>query len=147
MQARYLLIDGHSVIFAREDLRRIHQGNRAEARRLLIEAAQRLHDGGQWRVTLVFDGTLGTATPRTPHSICVAYSTADETADSMIERTVHGSGKAAQILVITADEAERRTVESLGATCASPEWLMSEMEMTERELQQSLRTIQRKARW
>ncbi|HSI87240.1 MAG: NYN domain-containing protein [Candidatus Methylacidiphilales bacterium] len=147
MQARYMLIDGHSVIFAREDLRRLHQKKPAEARRILAESTQRLHDSGQWLVTLVFDGTYGTATMRAKNTIVIAYSTADETADSMIERTVHGSGKAAQILVITADEEERRTVESLGAATASPEWLMSEMEMSERELQQSLRTIHKKSRW
>src|SRR5277367_1206714 len=127
---RFLLVDGHSVIFAWPDLRAIHQRNRPSARKILADRLQHLHDTTSWRVTLVLDGKLGTAIPvgkRKRTDMVISYATADQTADSIIERLVGASGVAAEILVITADEAERRIVESLGAATASPDWLRGEI--------------------
>ena len=61
MSARYLVIDGHSVIFAWPDLRKLHDQNRTVARKALIDRLQHLHDTTDWRVTVVLDGKLGTA--------------------------------------------------------------------------------------
>src|SRR5882762_3513521 len=131
MSARYLVVDGHSVIFAWPDLRALHDRNRAAARRALAERLQHLHDTTSWLVTLVLDGKLGTAVasgkPKATDMV-VCYATADQTADSIIERLVAASGVAPDILVITADEAEKLTVESLGGTTASPSWLRKELE-------------------
>src|SRR5277367_4955799 len=132
MSARYLVVDGHSVIFAWPDLRKLHDTNRAAARKALIDRLQHLHDTTDWRVTVVLDGKLGTAPPsgtRKPTDMVVSYATADQTADSVIERLVAASGVAKEILVITADEAEKLTVESLGATTASPAWLRKELDL------------------
>ena len=110
MSARYLVIDGHSVIFAWHDLRKLHEQNRAAARKALADRLQHLHDTTNWRVTLVLDGKLGTAVAigrRKPTDMVISYATADQTADSIIERLVAASGKAQDILVITADEAEK----------------------------------------
>jgi uncharacterized protein len=150
MSARYLLIDGHSVIFAWHDLRRLHDQNRAVARKALADKLQHLHDTSTWRVTLVLDGKLGTAVPvgkRKRTDMVISYATADQTADSIIERLVAASGVAAEILVITADEAERLTVESLGAATASPDWLRREMLMEDASFADELERIHRSARW
>ncbi|MEI9997858.1 MAG: NYN domain-containing protein [Verrucomicrobiota bacterium] len=150
MSARYLVIDGHSVIFAWADLRRLHDSNRAAARKALADRLQHLHDTTSWRVTLVLDGKLGTAIPtgkRKPTDMVVTYATADQTADSIIERLVGASGVAQHILVITADEAERLTVESLGAATASPSWLRHEMEMEHASFLDELARVNRSARW
>ena len=123
MSARYLLIDGHSVIFAWHDLRKLHDRNRAAARKALIDRLQHLHDTSDWRVTLVLDGKLGTAfrpAPRKPTDMVVSYATADQTADSIIERLVGSFRGAKDILVVTADEAEKLTVESLGGNGRLP---------------------------
>ena len=91
MSTRYLVIDGHSVIFAWPDLRKLHDENRAAARKALIDRLQHLHDTTAWRVTVVLDGKLGTALPsgdRKPTDMVVSYATADQTADSIIERLV-----------------------------------------------------------
>ena len=150
MSARYLVIDGHSVIFAWHDLRRLHDQNRAAARKALADKLQHLHDTTPWRVTLVLDGKLGTAVPvgkRKRTDMVISYATADQTADSIIERLVAASGVAAEILVITADEAERLTVESLGAATASPDWLRREMLMEDASFADELGRIHRSARW
>jgi predicted RNA-binding protein with PIN domain len=150
MSARYLVIDGHSVIFSWPGLRAIHDRNRASARKELAEQLGRLHDTTAWRVTLVLDGRMGTAIPtEAPKSdaMVVCYGTADQTADSIIERLVAGSGVAEEILVVTADEVEKRTVESLGATAVSPEWLRQELERSESSFSSELDRIHRSARW
>jgi predicted RNA-binding protein with PIN domain len=150
MSARYLVVDGHSVIFAWADLRTLHQKNRAAARKALADRLQVLHDSAHWRVTLVLDGTHGTVVPsgaRRAEDMVVAYATADQTADSIIERLIASSGVASQVLVITADEVERRLVESLGATTASPAWLREEMAREDASFEEKLNRIHRSARW
>jgi predicted RNA-binding protein with PIN domain len=150
MSARYLVVDGHSVIFAWPDLRKLHDRNRAAARKALADRLQHLHDTSTWRVTLVLDGKLGTAIPtgkRKPTDMVVTYASADQTADSIIERLVGASGVARQILVITADEGERRTVESLGAATASPLWLRQELAMEDGSFTGEMERVHRSARW
>ena len=150
MRARYLVIDGHSVIFAWPDLRKLHDRNRAAARKALIDRLQHLHDTTEWRVTVVLDGKRGTALApgtRKPADMVVSYATADQTADSVIERLVGASGVAKDILVITADEAERLTVESLGAATASPAWLRKELDLEGTSFTDKLERVHRSARW
>jgi hypothetical protein len=150
MGAQYLVIDGHSVIFAWADLRRVHDQNRAAARKALADRLQHLHDTTHWRVTLVMDGKLGTAIPmgkRKTTDMVISYATADQTADSIIERMVAASGVAAQITVVTADEAERLTVESLGAATASPDWLRQEILMEHASFADEIERVHRSARW
>lgn len=150
MSARFLVVDGHSVIFAWPDLRRLHERNRAQARKALIDLLTQLHDISGWRVTLVLDGKRGTASPPAsskPTDMVVCYATADQTADSIIERLVAASGVAKDIWVVTADEAEKSTVESLGAISVSPEWLRREMEQEKTSFSGELDRIHRSARW
>lgn len=150
MSAHYLVIDGHSVIFAWPDLRKLHDQNRAAARKALIDQLQHLHDTSDWRVTVVLDGKLGTAVSsgvQKPTDMVVSYATADQTADSIIERLVGTSGVAKDILVVTADEAERLTVESLGAATASPTWLRKELEIEGTSFTDKLERVHRSARW
>jgi uncharacterized protein len=150
MSARYLVVDGHSVIFSWADFRALHQRNRAQARKALIDVLTRLHDTSTWRVTLVLDGKTGGPDPgRTakPTDMVIHYATADQTADSIIERLVAASGVAGDITVITADEAEKRTVESLGATAVSPEWLREELARQQASFAGELEKVRRSARW
>src|ERR1700676_3796834 len=101
MSARYLVVDGHSVIFAWSDLRALHERNRAAARKALADRLQHLHDTTPWRVTLVLDGKLGTVVAsgaRQATDMVISYATADQTADSIIERMVAASGVAREIL-------------------------------------------------
>ena len=145
-----MVIDGHSVIFAWPDLRKLHDQNRAAARKALIDKLQHLHDTTDWLVTVVLDGKLGTHIPtgtRKPSDMVVSYATADQTADSIIERLVAASGAAKDIVVVTADEAEKLTVESLGASTASPEWLRKELQMEGASFMDALERVHRSARW
>jgi len=149
MSMRYLVVDGHSVIFAWPDLRALHDRNRSAARKELADILQQLHDTTAWRVTLVLDGKMGTAIPvaRKRTDMVISYATADQTADSLIERLVGASGVAKDILVVTADEAEKLTVEALGANTASPDWLREELEREKAFFSEKLERIHRSERW
>lgn len=146
-QRHYLLVDGHSVIYAWPVLRQLHQTRPAQARQELINLLQQLQDISEWRVTIVFDGKFGTTPTRRDNDIVITYSTTDETADSIIERMSSGPGLAEHILVVTADEAERLTVESLGAECASPSWLEEELASQRVSLDATLKHVHRRAKW
>jgi predicted RNA-binding protein with PIN domain len=150
MSARYLVVDGHSVIFAWPELRTLHDRNRAAARRQLIDLLRQLHDNSSYRVTLVLDGKMGSMVAdgsAKPTDMVVYYANADQTADSIIERLVATSGAGPEILVITADEAEKMTVESLGAITGSPDWLRKELEQEKTFFSTELERIHKKARW
>lgn len=144
---RYLVVDGHSVIFSWPELRALHQRDRAKARLQLHRRLQSLHDTSSWRVTLVYDGTLGTRPEQGPKDIVVLYSHANQTADSIIERLVGQIQTPSQVTVVTADEAERQTVEAMGAQTASPEWLASELANEAENWQKTVRYIGKRAQW
>ncbi len=152
MNARFLVVDGHSVIFQWPELRNLHTHKQAAARELLIRSLQNLHAISEWRVTLVLDGTVGSQRgnvkeKRRPEEMVVIYANAHQTADSIIERLVAASGVAPAITVITADEAERNMVESLGAFCASPDWLRLEMERNDSHFSREMEKVHRAAKW
>jgi predicted RNA-binding protein with PIN domain len=146
---RYLLVDGHSVIFSWPELRALHQRKPAQAREELIRDLQPLHDSGEWAVTLVFDGKVGITPARRAEDMVIAYASADETADSVIERLVafHQPRVKEEIFVVTADGAESLTVESLGGVTMSPERLREELEGATARMQSSLRNAHQRAKW
>jgi len=146
-EPQYLVIDGHSVIFQREDLRLLHARNTRMARQKLQDELSRLHDTSPWRVTLVYDGKQGTTDPVELGKIAVIYSKADQTADSIIERLVASAPKPHQVHVVTADHAEALMVESSGAIVHDPLWLESLLKQTKDDFAQTLKRVQNRAKW
>ena len=121
---RYLLVDGHSVIFAWEDLRKIHSGRTAAAREELIGRLTAYQDTTGVRVVAVFDGK-GDATNEAsaPGGIQVFYSGAGQTADEIVERLVAKYASKYEISVATDDHMERQTAETFGAVAISTDHL------------------------
>src|SRR5215468_4269918 len=123
-RARYLIVDGHSVIFAWPELRKIHARRSSLAREALIT---RLRDYQDWtgvRVVVVFDGK-GTKMEATsdPNDVQVFYSHTGQTADAIIERLASKYAKRFELMVATSDVMEAETVEACGAEWISPEAL------------------------
>jgi len=135
---RYLLVDGHSVLHAWPELRKLHSHKPASARERLIRQLSELHDSGRWSITLVFDGQRGGQERRARDSLAVLYASAGQTADSIIERIVQIHAGRGEIGVVTADHAEMTAVESLGAFGFSPEWLRNEIQAADLEISESL---------
>ena len=124
--ARYLIVDGHSVIFAWPELRKLHARRSSLARELLIK---RLRDYQDWtgvHVVVVFDGKgRKIETTSDPADVQVFYSRTGQTADAIIERLASKYAKRFELMVATSDSMEGETVEACGAEWISPEALRS----------------------
>ncbi len=123
-RTRYLIVDGHSVIFAWPELRKLHARRSSLAREALIK---RLRDYQDWtgvHVVIVFDGK-GRKIDATsdPADVQVFYSRTGQTADAIIERLASKYARRFELFVATSDSKEGETVEACGAEWISPEAL------------------------
>lgn len=122
----YLLIDGSNVLHAWAETRALVRRNREAAKALLLRKVAVLNEHNGWRITVVFDGggdDLRIESVGHEAGFACVHSPAGVTADEIIERLVGQSATPAACLVVTADMAERSTIESLGATWCGPEEL------------------------
>ena len=129
MQPEFLIVDGHSVIFAWPELRALHERRTSLAREALIKLLRDYQDWTGVRTVVVFDGR-GSSVGSTadPGDIQVFYSRAGQTADSVVERLASKYGSEYKLLVATGDYLEQETVSASGAECISPEGLRGLLE-------------------
>ena len=130
MRAEYLIVDGHSVIFAWPELRALHQRRTSLARDSLVRKLRDYQDWTGVHVVVVFDGK-GPAVNESsdPGEIQIFYSRDGQTADSIIERLASKYAPDFKLLVATSDNLEQETVSACGAECISAEalrWLLDE---------------------
>lgn len=134
---RFLILDGHSVIHAWEELRRLHL--RAEKRYLareeLLKRMRTLQDMGAERVVVVFDGTgAKVSESREVDDVQVFYADASHTADALIEQLAAKYAGTYGIRVCTADRMIWEGVRASGAEWISPDTLKYEVEKAEGEM-------------
>jgi len=121
MGPRYLIVDGHSVIFASPELRKLHQRRSALAREALIKRLRNYQDYTGSKVVVVFDGTGRRVSEISePRDIQIFYSRRGQTADAIIERLAKKYGERFDLTIVTSDRLERQTVMAYGAACISP---------------------------
>jgi len=129
VRAQYLLVDGHSVIFAWPELRRLHGRRTSLARDALVRKLRDYQDWTGVRVAVVFDGKGSAVSVNSdPGEIQIFYSREGQTADSIIERLASKYGARFKLLA-TSDVLEQETASACGAECISPEalrWLLAE---------------------
>jgi hypothetical protein len=119
---RFLIVDGHSVIFAWPELRAMHGRRGVTARETLVRALTAYQDASGVRVVAVFDGRGEKANEDSePGGIQIFYSSAGQTADDIVERLVAKYAKQHDLLVATDDSLERQTAISFGADVVSTE--------------------------
>jgi predicted RNA-binding protein with PIN domain len=120
----YLIVDGHSVIFAWPELRALHERRTSLARDVLTRKLRDYQDWTGVRVVAVFDGR-GTAVDAIaePGEIQIFYSREGQTADSIVERLASKYGSNYRLLVATSDFLEQETAAACGAECISAEAL------------------------
>lgn len=157
MTPHWILVDGYSVIHAWPELAalaRQHLGapagrDLARQREALVGLLQRVADQRGVRVTVVFDGYAAKHRPEVapvPGHLEVAFSGSGRTADDLIERLVAQAPDRARILVVTADNAERGTVEGLGAHSQSVALFAAEAAVALADLERSVRAHSRHPR-
>ena len=124
MRARYLIVDGHSVIFAWPELRALHKKRSSLGREALIKQLRHYQDWTGVHVAVVFDGRGSKVSELSdPGEIQIFYSRAGQTADAVIERLAAKYAADSDLIVATSDSMERQTVMASGAECISPEGL------------------------
>jgi predicted RNA-binding protein with PIN domain len=124
MPAHYLIVDGHSVIFAWPELRKLHQRRPHLAREELMKRLRNYQDWTGIRVVAVFDGTGTRVTEISePGEVHVFYSKRGQTADTIVERLASKYAGRFDLSVATSDSLERQTVHASGANWISPETL------------------------
>lgn len=134
---RYLIVDGHSIIHAWDDLRRLHlrTEKRYLAREELLKRMRTLQDMSGERVVVVFDGTGSKITDeRETDGVQVFYADAGHTADAVIERLAAKYAAQFAIRVCTADRMIWDGVRASGAEWISPDMLRFEVERAEGEM-------------
>jgi uncharacterized protein len=139
---RFLIVDGHSIIHAWDDLRRLHlRGDkRYLAREELLKRMRTLQDMSGERVVVVFDGTGSKTTEEhSPDDVQVFYADAGRTADAVIEQLAAKYASQFSIRVCTADRMIWDSVRASGAEWISPDVLCYEVERAEGDLSKRVR--------
>src|SRR6476469_7535386 len=123
-RARYLIVDGHSIIFAWPDLRKIHARRSSLAREALLKQLRDYQDWTGVHVVVVFDGK-GKKVDATsePADVQIFYSRSGQSADAIIERLASKYAKRFDLMVATSDLMEAETVHACGAEWISPDGL------------------------
>ncbi len=121
---RYLIVDGHSIIFAWSELRKLHARRSSLAREALVKQLRHYQDWTGVRVVVVFDGK-GRKTSATyePGDVQIFYSRTGQQADAIVERLASKYAKRFELIVATSDSMEAETVQACGAEWISPEGL------------------------
>jgi predicted RNA-binding protein with PIN domain len=133
VQPQYLIVDGHSIIFAWPELRALHERRTSLARDALVRKLRDYQDWTGVRVVVVFDGK-GAAVDASadPGEIQIFYSRVGQTADAIVERLASKYAGQFSLLVATSDYLEQETVAACGAEYISAEGLRGLLETTER---------------
>jgi predicted RNA-binding protein with PIN domain len=123
-RARYLIVDGHSVIFAWPELRKLHARRTSLARETLVKQLRDYQDWTGVSVVAVFDGK-GEKVEATsdPRDVQIFYSRSGQSADAIIERLASKYAKRYELMVATSDSMEAETVHACGAETISAEGL------------------------
>jgi predicted RNA-binding protein with PIN domain len=147
MPTEFLIVDGHSMIFAWPELRTLQLRRAAVARERLVKLLTEYQDFTGTRVVVVFDGR-GPATNETsePGGIQIFYSSAGHTADDVVERLTAKYARIYPIIVATADSLEQQTALSFGAHCIGAEGLRNLLNDARTALDRSLQSRLKRGR-
>ena len=132
-RARYLLVDGHSIIFAWPELRKLHERRSSLAREALIKQLRDYQDWTGVRVVIAFDGKAPNISAISdPGDVQIFYSRSGQTADTIIERLASKYAEKFKLMVATSDSMEAETIHACGAQWISPDALRTLVEEARR---------------
>jgi predicted RNA-binding protein with PIN domain len=127
--ARYLIVDGHSIIFAWPELRKLQTQRPSLAREALIKQVRHYQDWTGVHVAVVFDGQGERVSEVSdPHDVQIFYARRGQSADAIIERLASKYASRFDVTVATSDSLEMETVNASGAACLSPDGLRKLLE-------------------
>ena len=133
MPARYLIVDGHSIIFAWAELRKLHARRPSLAREVLIKELRQYQDWTGVNAAVVFDGRGARVGEQSdPHDVQIFYARGGQSADAIIERLASKYASRFEITVATSDSLEMETVNASGAAVVSPDGLRKLLKAVEK---------------
>ena len=145
-EREYLLVDGHSVIFAWPELSRLHGRRMSSARDALVRVLTAYQDQSGRRVVLVFDGQGARVSEESEgrDGIQIFYAPAGSTADQVIERLVAKYAGTCRLTVASSDRLVEQTAFSFGAaSCVSAEGLKDLLVAAQREFERRAKRYRR----
>jgi len=129
VSAPYLIVDGHSIIFAWPELRKLQTQRPSLAREALIKQVRHYQDWTGVHVAVVFDGQGERVSEVSdPHDVQIFYARRGQSADAIIERLASKYASRFDVTVATSDSLEMETVNASGAACLSPDGLRKLLE-------------------
>ena len=132
---RYLIVDGHSIIFAWPELRRLHARRSSLAREALLKQLRNYQDWTGVAVVIVFDGKGQQIDASSePGDVQIFYLRSGQSADAIIERLASKYAKRFELMVATSDSMEAETVQACGAEWISPDALRAILSSTRKSL-------------
>lgn len=143
---KHLLVDAANVLHAWPELRALLKRDRDAARSQLVQRLTAIHDAESMRVTIVVDGRgreIVVEHPSGQATLAVVYTPSSHTADDVIEQMVGRSADAACCEVATGDQAERATIEALGAVWVPTADLWARVERAEQRLVSRVAVVNR----
>src|SRR5437773_5280095 len=103
-RARYLIVDGHSIIFAWPELRKLHARRSSLAREALIKHLRDYQDWTGVHAVVGFDGKGSKIHAACdPAEVQVFYSRTGQTADGIIERLASKYARRFELIHATAN--------------------------------------------
>jgi uncharacterized protein len=130
-RARYLIVDGHSIIFAWPELHKLHERRSSLAREALIKQLRDYQDWTGVHVVIAFDGKAQKISAISdPGDVQIFYSRSGQTADTIIERLASKYAEKFKLMVATSDSMEAETIHACGAEWISPDALRTLLEET-----------------
>ena len=135
----YLIVDGHSMIFAWDDLRQLHESSTLAARQELIRRMTSYQDVTAEQVALVFDGKgETTSSDHEQGGIQIFYSPAGITADQIIERLAGKYAQQRNLTIASRDRGVLDTCSAFGANTISAKALHELLERANTRLHQQI---------
>jgi uncharacterized protein len=142
---RFLLVDGHSVIFRVPELRAMHERSTAAAREQLIARLTAHQDASGVRVVVIFDGTGARANEeKRPGAVQILYSAAKGGADKLIERLIAKYAAEHEMMVATDDHLVQQTAISFGGFAMSVEMLVKEIASSDADVARAIKKLRRR---
>lgn len=125
---RHLIIDGYNVAHALPQIQTwMLRGDLEIARNQLFDLVKPIHDQYDYRVTIVFDGSMecqAVFRPTKELSFSVIYAPVSLSADGLIEQLVQSSKQPERITAVTQDHMIQETISAIGAFTITPEELL-----------------------
>jgi len=144
-----ILVDGYSLLHNWPELAPGKPRHCEAARNELIHWLTQYQDTTGTPVTVFFDGASPPTARPQPSSdldLEVIYSSAGQTADTLIERTAYRLKPYGEVLVVTDDHAERDTVLSLGGMASSCATFIQTLQATLGDSEEELKRRNRRER-